>query len=600
MASSSPIPTLQQPWMNSHGDAPSLSLPPLRSCTAAKELHQLHACVIKSPHPARVNHFIEACAASPVSESMLYARSVFDGIERPTPFAWNTMLRGYAQGDDAQEAILLFCRMLCYDHLLADRFTFPFLFKSCTRLPAIEEGRQCHACAVKRALDGDDYVQRSLVRMYVDFGEIVDAMKVFVRCSGSVGVVPWNDMIRGCCRAGEMDVARQLFDEMPQRNSVSWTVLINGYVKNGDMRRARRLFDEMPEKDGFAWNSMIRGYTQCGQVEEGRELFDEMPQKDVVSWTTMISGYSQNCMFKEALDLFHEMQVVKAKPNRLTLVSVLPAVAQLGALAQGKWIHAYIEKMNVEIDGVLGSALIDMYCKCGNISEGVQLFENLTLKELSTWNSMITGLAAHGLSDEARSIFSRFLDLKLVPNEITFTSVLNACGHGGFVDEGRSIFSLMVNKYNIIPNSMHYGCMVDILGRAGHLQEAKELIESMPMEPNAVIWKTLLNACRMHGNTEIISEVAEHVIELEPHDSGSYILISNTYRDAGLLDEGSQVRRMMNDRKVHKIAGCSWIEVNGAMHEFLAGGESPHPQHKEIWSMVVEMDRLLKQQDGLP
>ncbi|CAN6450782.1 unnamed protein product [Victoria cruziana] len=600
MASSSPVPAQQNPWIDSHGDAPSPSLPSPSSCTAAKVLHQLHAAVIKSPHPGRVNHFLEACAASPVSESMRYARSVFDGIDWPTPFAWNTIIRGYARGNDAREAILLFCRMLFCDYLLADRFTFPSLFKSCTRLSAVEEGRQCHAYAVKRALDGDDYVQRSLVRMYVELGEIVDAMKVFVRCSDSAGVVPWNDMVRGCCRASEMDVARQLFDEMPQRNSISWTVLIDGYVKNGETGRARQLFDQMPEKDSFAWNSMFWGYMQCGQVEAGRELFDEMPQKDVVSWTTMISGYSQNCMFKEALDLFHEMQVLKAKPNRLTLVSVLPAVAQLGALAQGKWIHTYIEKMNVEIDGMLGSALIDMYCKCGSVSEGVQLFENLTRKELSTWNAVITGLAAHGLGDEALIIFSRLLDSKLVPNEITFTSILSACSHSGFVDEGRRIFSLMVNKYDIIPNLMHYGCMVDIIGRAGHLEEAKELIESMPIEPNAVIWKTLLNACRIHGNTEIMLEVAKRVTELEPDESGSYILVSNTYRDAGLLDEGSQVRRMMNDRKVHKVAGCSWVEVDGSMHEFLAGCEGAHLKHEEIWSMLVQMDRLLKQQGDLP
>ncbi|KAJ8500126.1 hypothetical protein OPV22_010678 [Ensete ventricosum] len=457
-----------------------------------------------------------------------------------------------------------FHRLLSSGTLETERIGFPSLLKTCCDLRAAEEGRQLHGQAVKRGLLlSDVYVQRSLLRMYSGFLACDDALKVFDRCS-QPDIVSCNDLIVGLCRIGNLDAARKVFDGMTDRNVVSWSVMVDGYARNGSLEIAQELFDAMPERNQFSWNSLISGYLRRGHC-------------------------------KEALDLFLEMQVEGVPPNKVTIVSVLPAVTELGALDQGRWIHAYLDKMGLEVDSVLASALVDMYSNCGCIGDAIYVFEKLEHKELSAWNSIISGLAAHGRGRDALHLFYRMQDdFQMIPNEVTFTSILSACSHAGLVEEGRRLFHLFTEHYRLKPNIRHYGCMVDLLARAGYLKEAVEFVETMPVEPNSVIWKSLISACRIHKNVGLADRIWRKITESGLQDSGAYVLMSNILKDVGRSDDAGKVRKQMNDLPVKKVAGCSWLELDGVIHEFLTGRESFHAQGMQIRSLLYGMQELIK------
>lgn len=339
---------------------------------------------------------------------------------------------------------------------------------------------------------------------------------------------------------------------------------------------------------------MILGLARNGEVEDSRRLFDKMPMKNTISWNSMISGYVGNGRYKEALDLFHQMQNARIEPSVHTMASLLGACACLGALEQGEWVHAYIEKNDIEANSIVLTALIDMYCKCGRLDKALWVFGNAPQKGLSSWNSMISGLAIHGCGEEAIRIFSRLQSSCLRPDHVSFLGVLTACNHSGMVDEARYYFSLMIITYKIQPTIKHYGCMVNLLGRAGHLEEAEELINSMPIDPDVVIWGSLLSACRNHGNIEIGEWVAKRMIELDPGESSSYVLLSNAYAAAGRFTDAVGMRQMMKEKQIWKDPGCSLVEVDGEVHEFVVDGRL-HPRAREIHVLLDELDLMLEE-----
>lgn len=344
------------------------------------------------------------------------------------------------------------------------------------------------------------------------------------------------------------------------------------------------------EGDVVMWNVMIDGYMRLGEFGAAQDLFDKMPRRSVVSWNGLVAGYAQNGRFREAIEVFREMQVVdvNVKPNYVTLISVLPAISHLGARELGKWVHLYADKNGIEIDHVLGSALIDMYSKCGSVDEALQLFESLPKKNTITWNAVINGLAIHGRADEALHYFSKMQDRGIKPSDVTYIGILMACSHGGKVNEGRMIFNHMVRVADFRPRLEHYGCMVDLLGRNGLLHDAEKFILEMPIKADDVIWKALLGACKMHGNIDMGRRAAEHLMEMAPSDSGSYVALSNLYASFEDWDGVAWVRLLMKDRNIRKDPGCSWIELYGVIHEFLVEDDA-HPHAKEIHLMLKEI-----------
>lgn len=413
--------------------------------------------------------------------------------------------------------------MLLDSNTEPQRLTYPSVFKAYAQLGLARDGAQLHGRVVKLGLDSDPFIRNTIISMYANCGFLSDA----------------------------------------------W-----------------RIFEEMMEFDVVAWNSLIMGFAKCGEVDHARKMFDEMPLRNTISWNSMISGYVRNGNLVEALDLFGEMQKEKIQPTEFTMVSFLNACACLGALSQGEWIHDYLQKNHdFESNSILVTALIDMYCKCGRVEKALQIFKFAPKKGLSCWNSIISGLATNGCTQEAIQMFSELESWRLKPDAVSFISVLTACNHSGLVNEAKYYFSMMIEKYKIRPSIKHYSCMVDVLGKAGHLEEAEKLIRTMPINHDAIIWATLLSACRKHGNVEMAKRAAKKVMEMDPDQCSGYVLMSNVYAATSKFKEANAQRLSMEKRQIQKEPGCSSIEVNGEVHEFLSGGRH-HPNAHEIYALL--------------
>lgn len=375
--------------------------------------------------------------------------------------------------------------------------------------------------------------------------------------------------------------------------------MISMYATCGSLDEACRLFDDCDEFDLVPHNSMVIGLAKKGLVDESRRLFDEMPSRNSVTWSAMISGYMRNGKDSEALRLFRRMQCEGIEPNVQTMVSLLGACASLGALEQGEWVCAYIKKKRYEPNSILTTAAIDMYCKCGNLAKARQVFENSSVKGLSTWNAMISGLAIHGQGSEAIRMFSRLESLaNLRPDHVSFISILTACSHSGLVNEARYYFKLMSEAYGIEPGIEHYGCLVDVLARAGLIGEAERVIDEMPMRPDVMIWGSLLSASRDAGDMETGRRAAAKIVELDPWDSGGYVTLANRYATGKEFVNAAGARMAMKEKGVRKETGSSVVEVEGGVHEFVAGG-TVHSRGVEICGLLSGLSLNMREEMGL-
>ncbi len=561
---------------------------------------------------------------------MKYARHMFDIISEPSVFIWNTMIKGYSRIDLPENGVSMYLEML-RRNVRPDCYTFPFLLKGFTRGIALECGKELHGHVVKYGFNSNVFVQNSLVHMYSLCGLIDMARGVF-DLSQARDVVTWNVMMSGYNRIKQFDESRKIFYVMEKKGVLPTSVtlvlvlsacsklkdldigkkahkyvkecrvepslilenaLIDMYAACGKMDLALGIFQNMKTRDVISWTPIVAGFANVGEVDLARKYFDQMPERDYVSWTAMIDGYLRVNRFKEALALFREMQTSNIKPDEFTMVSVLTACAHLGALELGEWIKTYIDKNKIKNDVYVGNALIDMYFKCGNVEKAQRIFKEMPRIDKFTWTTMIVGLAINGHAEEALDMFSEMLKASIAPDEITYIGVLCACTHTGMVDIGRKFFAGMTTQHGIEPNVAHFGCMIDLLGRAGHLKEAHEVIKNMPMKPNSVVWGALLGACRVHKDAEMAEMVAKQILELEPENGAVYVLLCNIYAACNRWENLREVRQMMIDRGIKKTPGCSLIEMSGIVHEFVAGDQS-HPQSKEIYSKLDEMTRDLK------
>ncbi|XP_038976201.1 pentatricopeptide repeat-containing protein At1g04840-like [Phoenix dactylifera] len=423
------------------------------------------------------------------------------------------------------------------------RLAFPFALKSAASLPAPSVGASLHAFAAKLGVDLDPFVRTSLVDMYVKLGSSVLALQVFddtPEWHKSANVLLWNVSISACCQLGNMEGARELFESMPERSVASW-------------------------------NSLIHGYIQKGNVEQAAELFNWMPERNVVSWTTMVAGFSQLGENARALRTFDEMLEAGMRPNNYTIASVLSACARMGALESGIRIHEYVLKNGFRANGVIGTALVDMYSKCGKIDHASQVFEHMEERDILTCTAMIMGWAVHGNWKQALQCFEDMKCACVKPDGGVYLAMLMACSHSGNVERGLELFDSMRYDYKIEPNVKHYTCMVDLLGRAGRLDEALAFMEAMPIEPDFIVWGALFNACQSHKNVELAEFAAEKLLKLKPKHQGSYIFLSNMYAGAGRWEDAEKVRINMKDRGMGLSPGWSNIEVEGSTNHFVAG-----------------------------
>lgn len=410
-------------------------------------------------------------------------------------------------------------------------------------------------------------------------------------------------VVNGCAKGGLLREGMQVHGRVLKSGFCSnvyvQSSLVDFYVKNGGgdgVSNAKKVFDEMSERSIVTWNSLLLGSFKCGDVDGARRIFEEMPGRNVVSWTTMIAGCAQNGRSKEALALFREMQRENVEFDQVTLVAVLSACAELGDLHLGKWIHSYIFEhftyCKKPVLVTLKNSLIHMYASCGEIDAAYAVFKGMEQRTAVSWTSMITGFAKHGYGNEALSVFQWMRSKDVKPDEITFLGVLCACSHAGYVNEGRHYFKSMVETWGIEPRIEHFGCMVDLLSRAGLLDEAHEVVRSMPMKPNDIVWGALLGGCRIHKSVELASDVTELMAEeIDPdRTAGYFVLLSNVYAAAKKWEDVVAVRRKMLEGKTRKPPGRSWIQIEGSVYEFVAGDRA-HEKACFIYDLLDDITR---------
>lgn len=487
-----------------------------------------------------------------------------------------------------------------------DRFTFACTLKACSRIRALEEGEQIHAQILKSGFGCRQLVTNTLIHLYAICGRIDIARKMFDRMSNR-DVFSWNSMFSGYVKTECWREIVDLFNEMRDLGvKFDEVTLINVLMACGrlaDIELGGWISEYMEEKELNGnvklMTAVVDMYAKCGHVDKARRLFEQMNRKDVVAWSAMISGYSQARRCKEALGVFHDMQMANVVPNEVTMVSVLSCCAVLGALETGKWVHLYVKKKRMELTITLGTALMDFYAKCGLIENAVEVFKKMPLKNVFSWTVLIQCLASNGQGERALETYYIMREKNIEPNDVAFIAVLSACSHVGMVDEGRELFVSMSRDFDLEPKMEHYGCMVDILGRAGLVEEAYQFIKNMPIPPNPVIWRTLLAACRAHKNVKVGEESLKNLVTLEPMHSGDYILLSDIYASVGRCEDALRVMNQMREQGIKKTPGCSLIELDGEIYEFLAE-DNMCPYFKEVYDATENMMKRIKSAGYVP
>ncbi|KAJ4877903.1 Pentatricopeptide repeat-containing protein [Raphanus sativus] len=525
-------------------------------------------------------------------------------VDKTDVFSWNSVIADLARSNDSSEALRAFSSMRKLS-LHPNRSTLPCAIKACSSLLDLSSGKQTHQQAFVFGYHSDVFVSSALIAMYSTCGEVDDARKVF--------------------------------DEMTVRNIVCWTSMIRGYDLNGNAVNAVSLFkdlliDESDHEDAMLVDSkgMVSVISACSRVAakgltesihgfvvkrgfergvsvgntlldayaKGREggvavarrIFDQIVGKDSVSYNSIMSVYAQNGMSNEAFDVFRILMKDKGVTfNSITLSTVLLAVSHSGALRVGKCVHDQVIRMGLEDDVIVGTSMIDMYCKCGRVETARKVFDRMRKKNVRTWTAMIAGYGMHGHAGKALELFPVMISSGVRPNYITFVSVLAACSHAGLHVEGWRWFNAMKGRFGVEPGLEHYGCMVDLLGRAGYLQKAYDLIQTMKMKPDSVIWSSILAACRVHKNVELAEISVARLFELDPSNCGYYMLLSHIYADAGRWKDVERVRTVMRKRGLVKPPGFSLLELNGEVHVFLIGDEE-HPKRDEIYEFLEELN----------
>jgi pentatricopeptide repeat protein len=437
-----------------------------------------------------------------------------------------TSVNSLLRASSIPTACALLLRFLLLHRLPPDHLSLSFSLHSCTRSPSLPIATLLHSLAVRLGHAGDVYIVNAAVSAYFRAADVASAERLFSDSKNVADVVTWTTMVTGHANAGDVERARWFFDAMPEKNVVSWNAMLGAYAGAGKLSKARKLFDAMPERNAASWSSMVTGLVQADQCEEALRVFGEMVGQGVT-------------------------------PNESALVSAVTACGRLRSVEHGAWVHACAERVlrGKAMSVILATAIVDMYGKCGSIHNAVRVFTAMPVKNIYSWNSMITGLAMNGGERQALSLFWKMQMAGVRPNDITFIGLLGACSHSGLVDEGRWLFNRMVNGFGIAPVQEHYGLMVDLLGRAGYVREAVDFVSSMPVEPHPGLWGALAGACKTHGEVELGEEIAKKLIELEPRHGSRYILLSNIYGASNRWDDMATVRRVLKERKVPKGTG---------------------------------------------
>lgn len=545
------------------------------------------------------------------------------------------MIIGYSFNGLFHDALRLFSSLLICTSATPDKVTITCVLKAlATSSCSPNVAKQIHGYVLRRGLDSDVFVLNALVTYYSRCDKLEFARKVFDKMT-SRDIVSWNSMIAGYSQSGFYEECKQLYLEMlgssgfipnavtavsvlqacaqskdlifgmevhsfVNENQVKvdtslCNALIGMYAKCGSLDYAQELFEEMDEKDAVTYGSIISGYMFYGFVDKAMSLFREINNPGLSTWNAVISGLVQNNQHEQVLDLVQEMQGFGSKPNTVTLSSILPTFSYFSNLKGGKEVHAYSIRRSYDKNIYVATAIIDTYAKLGFIHGAQRVFDQSEGKSLVIWTAIISAYATHGDASSALALYTQMLNNGVQPDPVTLTAVLTACAHCGLVDEAWEIFNTMSLKYGIQPLVEHYACLVGVLSRAGKLSEAADFISKMPMEPSARVWGALLHGASVYGDVEMGKFVCDHLFEIEPENTGNYVIMANLYSQAGRWREADKVRGKMKAIGLKKIRGSSWIETSEGLLSFIAKDVSS-VRSEEIYALLEGLFGLMREE----
>ncbi|KAL5063167.1 hypothetical protein RYX36_024904 [Vicia faba] len=510
-------------------------------------------------------------AYSACGEPML-TRKVFEEMCERNVIFYNVMIRSYVNNHLYNDGLFVFKEMV-HGGFRPDNYTYPCVLKACSCSENLSYGLLIHGAVLKVRMDLNLFVGNGLIAMYGKCGCLVEA--------------------------------RRVFDEMLCRDVVSWNSMVAAYAQNVRFDDALEICREMEDlgqrPDGGTMASLMPAVanTSPENVLYVEKIFVNLERRNLVSWNVMIRVYMKNSMPGNAVDLYLQMEESGVEPDAITCASVLPACGDLSALLLGRKIHEYVERKKLRPNLLLENSLIDMYARCGCLEDAKRVFDKMKCRDVASWTSLISSYGMAGQGCNAVELFTEMLNSGQTPDSIAFVAILSACSHSGLLDEGKFYFKQMTEDFRITPRIEHYACLVDLLGRAGRVDEAYNFIKQMPIEPNERVWGTLLSSCRVYSNMDIGLLVADNLLQLAPEQSGYYVLLSNIYAKAGRWKEVTEIRLVMKRRKIRKTPGISNVELNNQVHTFLAGDTS-HPQSKEIYEELSVLAGKMKELGYVP
>ncbi|CAA6664091.1 unnamed protein product [Spirodela intermedia] len=562
------------------------------------------------------------------------ACKLFGEMPHRNTVSWTVLITGFSGIRQFSQALGIFSQML-NDGALPNCVTLASAFRCCAGSRDVTRGKGLHGWILRNGLGSDAILGNSMVDFYAKCGDFHHAATVFDSMPER-DRASWNIMIGAHLQNGNVEGSVELFKKLSFRDVVSWNTLINGQIQNGCHKMALEFLYQMAEAgpafshftfsmalslvgtlsmpelgrqihgkllrsqaglDGFIRSSLVDMYGKCGNMESASTVFSDIRDPlNTVSWSSMVAGYVHNQRHGEALSFLQRMLDEHVEVDLYTLTSIATACSHLGILAQGRQIHAFAEKLGHASDIYLSAAITDMYGKCGSLEDARAVFEKANKGNLVLWTSMIASYASHGRGREAIQAFKLLLENKISPNEVTFVSVLCACSHAGLVREGYEYLRMMREDFGLVPGVEHLTCVVDLLGRAGLVEEARNFIYENNISKVSASWKALLSACRLQGNVDMARFASEQLVKLEPFDAGSYLLLSNIYSTTRQWADASRIRRKMEENGVRSHPGMSWIQLKNSVHMFIAGDRS-HPQTEEIHSCLSKLIPRLKGTD---
>ncbi|KAK7391614.1 hypothetical protein VNO78_20031 [Psophocarpus tetragonolobus] len=577
---------------------------------AHKLAQQTHAQILANGFQQNVFLATRLVSAYATCAQLTSSSFVFQSIEARNVYLWNSLINGHVKNHDFQSALALF-RQMGANAVLPDDYTLATVFKVSGELQDLVSGKLIHGKSIRIGFVSDVVVANSLMAMYCRCQKFDDVVKVFdempQRNVGSYNVVTSACAALGNCTSTSRDDLWKFFLRMQREGfkADAFTVaslLPVCYGGSGKWNYGRELhcyvvkngLDLKMGSDVHLGSSLIDMYSRSKKVFLGRRVFDQMKNRNVYVWTAMINGYVQNGAPDDALVLLREMQMKDGiQPNKVSLVSVLPACALLAGLTGGKQIHGFSFKMELNDEVSLCNALIDMYSKCGSLDYARRAFETGSyFKDAITWSSMISAYGLHGRGEEALITYYKMLEQGFKPDMITVVGVLSACSKSGLVGEGISIYKSLMINYEMKPTIEICACVVDMFGRSGQLDQALEFIKEMPLDPGPSVWGSLLTASVMHGNSRARDLAYRHLLELEPENPSNYISLSNTYASDRRWDVVTELRTMMKERGLKKVPGCSWITMSGKTHSFSVADKA-HPSSSLIYEMLDDLVSIM-------